>query len=72
VTGRVLPVALAEQRAIKGTLSVTSEFPMSRLEKAESLGGKRLMGSEIKPDGRLVVGQFSDSEGNLIGVAGPK
>jgi predicted enzyme related to lactoylglutathione lyase len=39
------------------------------LEKAESLGGKRQMGPEGTP-GRLVVGQFTDPEGNLIGVAG--
>ncbi|MGA3227639.1 MAG: VOC family protein [Acidobacteriaceae bacterium] len=42
------------------------------LEKAESLGGKRLMGPESKPGGGLVVGHFSDPEGNLIGLAGPK
>jgi uncharacterized protein len=42
------------------------------LEKAESLGGKRLMGPEGKPGGGLVVGHFSDPEGNLIGLAGPK
>jgi uncharacterized protein len=39
------------------------------LQKAESLGGKRQMGPEGTP-GNLVVGQFTDSEGNLIGVAG--
>lgn len=39
------------------------------LEKAESLGGKRRMGPEGTP-GDLVVGQFTDPEGNLIGVAG--
>jgi predicted enzyme related to lactoylglutathione lyase len=42
------------------------------LEKAETLGGKRLMGPESKPGGGLVVGHFSDPEGNLIGLAGPK
>jgi uncharacterized protein len=42
------------------------------LEKAESLGGKRLMGPESKPGGGLVVGHLSDPEGNLIGLAGPK
>jgi predicted enzyme related to lactoylglutathione lyase len=42
------------------------------LERAESLGGKRLMGPESKPGGGLVVGHFSDPEGNLIGLAGPK
>jgi uncharacterized protein len=39
------------------------------LEKAESLGGKRRMGPEGTP-GTLVVGQFTDPEGHLIGVAG--
>ena len=39
------------------------------LEKAESLGGKRQMGPEGTP-GTLVVGQFTDPEGHLIGVAG--
>lgn len=39
------------------------------LRKAESLGGKRLMGPVRAPSG-LVVGHFADPEGNLIGVAG--
>jgi predicted enzyme related to lactoylglutathione lyase len=39
------------------------------LKKAESLGGKRRMGPEGTP-GTLVVGQFTDPEGHLIGVAG--
>jgi uncharacterized protein len=39
------------------------------LKKAESLGGKRQMGPEGTP-GTLVVGRFTDPEGNLIGVAG--
>jgi predicted enzyme related to lactoylglutathione lyase len=39
------------------------------LKKAESLGGERRMGPEGSP-GTLVVGQFTDPEGNLIGVAG--
>jgi uncharacterized protein len=39
------------------------------LKKAESLGGKRRMGPEGTA-GTLVVGQFSDPEGHLIGVAG--
>ena len=39
------------------------------LQKAESLGGKRTMGPERAPTG-LVVGHFTDPEGNLIGVAG--
>jgi uncharacterized protein len=39
------------------------------LKKAESLGGKRRMGPEGTP-GTLVVGQFTDPDGHLIGVAG--
>ena len=39
------------------------------LQKAERLGGKRQLGPEGTP-GTLVVGQFTDPEGNLIGVAG--
>jgi uncharacterized protein len=39
------------------------------LEEAERLGGKRRMGPEGTP-GTLVVGQFTDPEGNLIGGAG--
>jgi uncharacterized protein len=39
------------------------------LQRAESLGGKRRIGPERAPTG-LVVGHFTDPEGNLIGVAG--
>jgi predicted enzyme related to lactoylglutathione lyase len=39
------------------------------LQTAERLGGTRVMGPEGTP-GTLVVGQFTDPEGNLIGVAG--
>jgi predicted enzyme related to lactoylglutathione lyase len=39
------------------------------LQRAESLGGKRQMGPVRAPTG-LVVGHFTDPEGNLIGVAG--
>jgi uncharacterized protein len=41
------------------------------LRRAESLGGTRRMGPERAPGRDLVVGHFSDPEGNLIGVAGP-
>jgi uncharacterized protein len=40
------------------------------LRRAESLGGKRLMGPEPK-SGDFTVGRFIDPEGNVIGVAGP-
>jgi predicted enzyme related to lactoylglutathione lyase len=41
------------------------------LRKAESLGETRRMGPEGTP-GALMVGQFTDHEGHLIGVAGPE
>jgi uncharacterized protein len=39
------------------------------LQRAESLGGARVMGPATSPNG-LVVGHFTDPEGTLIGVAG--
>jgi len=39
------------------------------LQRAESLGGTRVMGPASSPNG-LVVGHFTDPEGTLIGVAG--
>lgn len=39
------------------------------LQRAERLGGKRIMGPATSPSG-LVVGHFTDPEGTLIGVAG--
>jgi hypothetical protein len=39
------------------------------LQRAERLGGTRQMGPAKAPTG-LVVGHFTDPEGNLIGVAG--
>ncbi len=41
------------------------------LQRAESLGGQRVMGPERAPGRDLVVGHFTDPEGNLIGLAGP-
>jgi uncharacterized protein len=41
------------------------------LRKAESLGGLRTLGPERAPGAPLVVGQFTDLEGNLVGIAGP-
>jgi predicted enzyme related to lactoylglutathione lyase len=41
------------------------------LDQAEALGGQRVFGPDGVP-GKLVVGQFTDPEGNLIGVAGPR
>jgi uncharacterized protein len=42
----------------------------SALRQAENLGGKRLLGPEPAA-GDFTVGQFTDPEGNVIGVAGP-
>jgi predicted enzyme related to lactoylglutathione lyase len=39
------------------------------LQRAERLGGKRVMGPATSPSG-LVVGHFRDPEGTLMGVAG--
>ena len=39
------------------------------LRKAESLGGRRTMGPDRAPGTDLVVGHFTDPEGNLIGLA---
>ena len=39
------------------------------MQKDESLGGKRQMGPVWAPAG-LVAGHFTDSEGNLMEVAG--
>jgi len=40
------------------------------LRKAESLGGRRLLGPE-PASGDFTVGRFADPEGNVVGVAGP-
>jgi predicted enzyme related to lactoylglutathione lyase len=40
------------------------------LQQAERLGGTRRMGPEKAPGRDLVVGHFTDPEGNLVGVAG--
>jgi predicted enzyme related to lactoylglutathione lyase len=39
------------------------------LARAEQLGGRRAFGPVGEP-GKLVVGRFTDPEGNLIGLAG--
>jgi uncharacterized protein len=42
------------------------------LQKAEALGGTRRMGPERNPGGHLVVAHFTDPEGHVIGLAGPR
>ena len=41
------------------------------LRSARRAAGIVRMGPEQAPGGNLVVGHFTDPEGNLIGVAGP-
>lgn len=52
-----------------GHVTVYVEVPdvEAALAKAERLGGKRLMGPEWMDD-QLVIGQFADPEGHVIGV----
>jgi predicted enzyme related to lactoylglutathione lyase len=38
------------------------------LEKAESLGGKRMMGPDEMPDVGITIGLFTDPEGHVIGL----
>jgi uncharacterized protein len=40
------------------------------LQAAERLGGTRVLGPEKNPGTDLVIGHFTDPEGNLMGVAG--
>jgi len=49
------------------TFYVEVEDPEAALAKAESLGGTRVMGPDEVMEG-LVIGQFTDPEGHLIGV----
>lgn len=41
------------------------------LQRAERLGGTRVLGPARNDAGGVVVGHFTDPEGNLVGVAGP-
>jgi hypothetical protein len=53
-----------------GHLTFYVEVPdvEAALAKAESLGGKRLMGPDEVPGMGLILGHFSDPEGHLVGV----
>jgi uncharacterized protein len=42
------------------------------LDEAIGLGGKYVLGPEANPNGKLMVAHFTDPEGNLIGLAGPR
>ena len=52
------------------TFYVSVEDVEAALQRAEQLGGQRVMGPARSPSG-LVVGHFTDPEGTLIGLAGP-
>jgi uncharacterized protein len=41
------------------------------LEKAEQLGGSRMMGPETMPDVGITIGLFTDIEGRVVGVVSP-
>ncbi|MEA2374343.1 MAG: uncharacterized protein QOD53_806 [Thermoleophilaceae bacterium] len=41
------------------------------LQKAESLGGARVMGPETMSDAGIVIGMFNDPEGHMIGLVTP-
>jgi uncharacterized protein len=53
-----------------GHLTFYVEVPdvEATLAKAESLGGQRVMGPDEVPGMGLVLGQFTDPEGHLLGV----
>jgi predicted enzyme related to lactoylglutathione lyase len=42
------------------------------LEKAESLGGTRMMGPDEVPGVGIEIGLFSDPEGHVIGLTSPQ
>jgi predicted enzyme related to lactoylglutathione lyase len=56
-------------RSPRATFYVSVPDVEAALKRAEELGGTRTMGPATSPSG-LVVGHFTDPEGNLIGVAG--
>lgn len=41
------------------------------LDRAESLGGKKMMGPDEVPGVGIVIGLFSDPEGHVIGLMSP-
>jgi predicted enzyme related to lactoylglutathione lyase len=59
-----------------GHVTVYVEVPdvEAALAKAESLGGKRLMGPDTIQGnmGSMTLGQFADAEGHVIGVIGAR
>lgn len=54
--------------AAKAIFYVAVDDVEASLRRAEELGGRRVLGPQAAPSG-LVVGQFADPEGNLVGLA---
>jgi predicted enzyme related to lactoylglutathione lyase len=50
------------------TFYVEVPYVEEALAKAESLGGTRIMGPEEIMDGAVVLGQFADPEGHMVGL----
>jgi predicted enzyme related to lactoylglutathione lyase len=59
-------------RAAYATFYVGVVDVEAALSTAEKLGATRVFGPAANPNGQLVVGQFRDPAGNLVGVAGPR
>ncbi|MCS5732144.1 VOC family protein [Herbiconiux daphne] len=59
-------------RAPHAVFYVAVDDVEAALAEAERLGGARVMGPAANPNGSLVVGHFTDPQGNLVGVAGPR
>ena len=54
------------------TFYVATEDVEASLQKAEELGGTRVFGPESILEGAMVLGQFKDPEGHLIGLVKPQ
>jgi len=50
------------------TIYVAVESCEAALAKAEELGGKRVMGPDEVPGQGIIIGQFEDPEGHMVGV----
>jgi predicted enzyme related to lactoylglutathione lyase len=63
-------VGKAPQEGYAGHVTFYVEVPdvEAALTKAEGLGGKRLFGPDEVPGAGVVLGQFTDPEGHMIGL----
>ena len=53
------------------TFYVAVDDVEAALQKAEELGGKRMMGPDEILGGAMTIGQFTDPEGHVIGLVTP-